>query len=234
MVITVVTITKNEHDMIPFFMRHYQAVADRIIVYDESTDDTPQIVKQMGGEVIEMEPGNGIRDDIHAELKSHAGGNFGGHWIIVADVDEFIYHSDLRRLLADYMAHGITLPRTEGWAMVGDRLLTDGYLTDHLQYGLPDKIYSKRIVYRSHLQIAYRPGAHKVQASGDVPSPNVDLKLLHYKFAFGWEWLERKLESVVLSPENVANGWGAQIRDIPAYRAKFDYLMAHRQRVIDD
>jgi hypothetical protein len=234
MVITVVAIAKNEHDMMPFFMRHYQAIADRIIVYDESDDDTPQIVKQIGGEVIEMERGNGIRDDVHALLKSQAGGQFGGDWTIVPDVDEFVYHPDLRALLADYMAHGITLPRIEGYAMIGDQLLTDGYLTNQLRDGLPDKVYSKRIIYRSNLPITYRPGAHKVQAIGDVNSPQADIKLLHYKFAFGWQWLERRLKQVVLSPENVTNGWGKQVRDIPAFRARFDYLMAHKQRVIDD
>lgn len=234
MVITVVTIVKNERDFMPFFMRHYQQFADRIIVYDESTDDTPDIVKRMGGEVVTMEQGNGIRDDLHAEIKSRAGQKFGGDWTIVPDVDEFIYHSDMRHLLMDYMLRGITLPRVAGYAMIGDRLLTDGCLTDQLRDGVPDPVYSKRIVYRSHMPIEYRPGAHKVKAQGDVPSLWLDIKLLHYQFAFGFEWLKAKKESVKLSPENVANGWGVQIRDIPAYRDKFDYLMAHKMRVIDD
>jgi len=232
MVITVVTIVKNECDLMPFFMRHYQKFVDRIIVYDESTDDTPDIVRRMGGEVITMEPGNGIRDDIHAALKSQAGGKFGGDWTLVPDADEFLYYPDMRDLLAEYQQHGITLPRTEGYAMVGEKMLTDGLLTDTLRDGLPDKIYSKRIVYCSHLPITYRPGAHKCQASGDVPSPFADIKLLHYKFAFGWDWLKCKLDAVVLSPENVANGWGAQIRDIEAYRYKFHYLLAYKQPVI--
>lgn len=231
MVITVVTIAKNEHDFMPFFMRHY-AFADRIVVYDESTDDTADIVRHMGGEVIEMERGNGIRDDIHAELKSQAGGRFGGDWTIVPDVDEFVYHPDLRGLLAEYQQHGITLPRTAGYAMVGTKLLTDGCLTEQVSCGLPDKVYSKRIVYRSHLPITYRPGAHKCQASGDVPSPQADIKLLHYQFAFGFEWLQAKKETVILSPENIEYGWGVQIRDTSAYRVKFDHLMTYKQRVI--
>jgi hypothetical protein len=234
MVITVVTIAKNERDLMPFFMRHYQRFADRIIVYDESDDDTPKIVEQMGGEVIPMIPGNGIRDDLHAAIKSQAGTIFGGQWTIVPDVDEFVYHKDIRGLLEGYMQDGITLPRADGYAMIGERILTDGYLTDQLQYGLFDNVYSKRIVYRSHLQIMYRPGAHKVRAFDDVPSAQADIKLLHYKFAFGWDWLKRKLEAVVLSPENIENGWGKQVRDIPAFRARFDYLLVHGQRVIDD
>lgn len=230
--ITVVTIAKNEHDMMPFFMRHYQQFADRIVVYDESDDDTPDIVRKMSGEVIEMEPGNGIRDDIHALLKSWAGGRFGGDWTMVPDVDEFLYHSDMRGLLTEYQRHGITLPRAEGYAMIGERLLTDGLLTDQLRDGLPDKIYRKRIVYRSHLGITYRPGAHKCQASGDVPSQKADIKLLHYQFAFGLDWLVTKKESVKLSDENVANGWGVQIRDIEAYRQKFNHIMANKCPVI--
>lgn len=232
MVITVVTIAKNEHDFMPFFMRHYRAFADRILVYDESDDDTAGIVRRMGGEVIEMERGNGIRDDVHAMLKSQAGGTFGGDWTIVPDVDEFVYHPDMRGLLAEYQQHGINLPRVEGYAMVGAGLLTDGYLTEQVPCGMYDKIYSKRIVYRSNLPITYRPGAHKCQASGDKPSPNADIKLLHYQFAFGFEWLRAKKATVTLSPENVANGWGIQIRDTLAYHVKYNYLMAHKQRVI--
>jgi hypothetical protein len=232
MMITVVAIAKNEHDLMPFFVRHYQKFADRIILYDESDDDTPEIAQRMGCEVIPMEHGNGIRDDLNAEIKCQAGCIFGGDWTMVPDVDEFLYHPDMRQLLTDYREHGITLPRAEGYAMIGDRVLAGGLLTEQLRYGLPDPIYNKRIVYRSSMPIAYRPGAHKVKASGDVPSKNADIKLLHYKFAFGWEWLKARVERVQLSPENIANGWGAQIRDIEAYQRKYQYIAEHKQQVI--
>jgi glycosyltransferase involved in cell wall biosynthesis len=232
MEITVVTIVKNECELLPFFVRHYRQFADRIVVYDESDDETPVIAERMGCEVIAMEHGNGIRDDIHAEIKSQAGGKFGGDWTMVPDVDEFLYHPDMRQLLGDYKIHGVTLPRVEGYAMIGDRILSDGYLTDQLRYGMTDPIYGKRIVYRSDTRLTYRPGAHKVQAQIDVHSKNADIKLLHYKFAFGWEWLQARIERVMLSPENIANGWGAQIRDIEAYRRKYQYIAAHKQQVI--
>lgn len=115
MVITVMTIPHNECEMMPFFIRHYRPIADRIVVYDNaSTDGTAEIARQMGCEVTPIAGVNGeLRDWWNCSKKAAAGRELGGDWMIVPDVDEFLYHPDLWALLITYAQQGVTLPRKE-------------------------------------------------------------------------------------------------------------------------
>lgn len=237
MVITVMTIAHNDHDLLPFFVRHYQQFASRIIVYDNaSTDDTAEIAKALNCEVIPVLDSDGsLRDWWNCSIKSGAGRMFGGEWIMVPDTDEFLYHPDMPALLKDYDEQSVTLPRIAGYSMVGERLLTDGLLTDRVKYGVPDYLYDKPIIYKNGLPIIYRPGAHTVKARAAVWSEGVDIKLLHYKYAFGRAWIERRVSSLRMSPEDAARGWGRDGRDAESVKfhlAQYDRYMEDKVQVI--
>lgn len=237
MVVTVMTIAHNDHDLLPFFIRHYRPIADRIIVYDNaSTDDTAEIARAAGCEVIPITDSNGeLRDWWNCTMKSAAGHYFGGDWMIVPDTDEFLYYPDLRALLIGYDRHGVTLPRIAGYSMVGDGLITDGLLTDQIKCGVPDTLYDKFIVYKSTLPLIYRPGAHTIKARTAVMSDTAAIKLLHYKYAFGREWVKARTASLRMSPEDAAKGWGRDGRDetsVAFYLAQYDTYRQNRVQVI--
>lgn len=237
MVVTVMTIAHNDHDLLPFFVRHYRPIADRIIVYDNaSTDDTAELARGMGCEVIPILDSNGeLRDWWNCSMKAAAGYNFGGDWMIVPDTDEFIYHPDLRALLISYDHHGVTLPCIAGYSMVGDGLITDGLLTDQVKCGVPDYLYDKFIIYKSTLRLLYRPGAHSVKARTAVMSETAAIKLLHYKYAFGREWVRTRTASLRMSPEDAAAGWGRDGRDaasVAFHLALYDTYCLNRVQVI--
>jgi hypothetical protein len=117
-------------------------------------------------------------------------------WIICADIDEFIYHSNIVELLEKYIELGITVPRTLGYQMVnmGEMLGPQDEITK-MKYGVEDARYSKNIIFNpKKVFVEYRDGCHFSSFVGHANiGDSVDLKLLHYDI-FNIEYRLRKFE----------------------------------------
>jgi hypothetical protein len=210
MIITVVCVCRQEAILLPFFIRHYRQFADRLIFYDGmSTDDSREIIKACPiAELRDHDTGGLLDDASNIRIKNECYQAEPGEWFILTDADEFIYHPRLRALLEVYEAKGVTLPRVEGWNMIGDSIPPDsGLLTSFLKEGIRNPFMDKCIVVHSGVQMNYEPGAHVHHASPHVESVRADLKLLHYKY-LSPAYVAFKASTCRMSDENHKHKYG--------------------------
>jgi hypothetical protein len=204
----------------PYVLRHYTSFCDRIIINDDSsTDGTRELVEACPIAELRDLGSNGVNDEIflahwHEDYKGSRGV---ADWVILADVDEFLYHPDIRGLLESYQQQGITFPLVQGYNMWSENFPTiDGQIYDELFCGKYYEAGSKRAVFDPRLDVLFHPGRHHVRSvsPGAVENPGgvPELALLHY-LAMGMDYFCRRRNSYIprMSAVNIANNWGSYI-----------------------
>jgi hypothetical protein len=238
--VTLITVCKNEEVLMPFFLRHYADIVDKIYLFDNcSTDNSMKIAAKCPKvEIRSFDTGGLLRDEVHVKIKNqfYTSMKLDG-WIIAIDFDEFLYHKDLRGLLQSYDARGINFPLVRGFNMIGTEVPKDDGVTPIIELlnmevqseigSSPGGDYNKRAVFNScSMSLVYGLGCHTCWASGNVvPSENADIFLLHYK------WLSREyglgvFKSWTNSPQNIKNGCG--IVDLAKKAAYYDDSLPKR------
>lgn len=184
--IDVYTFCWNEEAILPFFLRHYYA--RKIVVYDDgSTDRSREIAaSDPRVEIREFPPRPYCDHGLMSEIKGTCWRGSDADWVVVVDVDEFLYHPDLVAELGRLKEAGVTLPAVHGYEMVGHGGLPvdDGrQLIETIRDGAPSPLYSKRCIFdpAKVTGMVYGLGAHHWQAEGEVVEGG-DLKLLHMNF----------------------------------------------------
>ncbi len=223
--ITVVTLCRNEIYLVPFFLRHYGQMVDRIVVFDNaSTDGSSEALgahKKVS--VVPYDSGGKLDDGINLSIKNSAYKNMPGDWFVIVDFDEFIWHRDLRRYLDWCLNNGITLPLVDGWNMIGDVAPADGLLTDKIKLGVKDDHYCKRSVIHRSVDIRYEVGCHACSPWGCVASESAEIKLLHYNWISKEYGLEkRRRTAAAISKNNIDNLWGMQCFKLDEEARYFD------------
>ena len=177
----------NEEKMLPFVFDYYGKFVDKFVIYDNgSTDRTMEIVNsQPNAELIHFET-EGFDDAIHAKIKNscwkHSRGK--ADFVIVCDVDEFLYHEKLEEKLIELHKAHISLPDTEGFNMYCSEFPLEGLpITQQVKTGIADGAYNKSILFDPYriVEINYTPGAHHANPIGIVKRSHESLKVLHYK-----------------------------------------------------
>ncbi len=218
MKIHVYTLCWNEEIILPYFLKHYETIADKIIVYDNmSTDSSLNILKTHPKvEIRVYDSNNQIRDDLYLDIKNNCWKDSRGRadWVIVVDTDEFIYHLDLYDFLKKKYSKGITLCKPKGYLMVSEKLpTTKGMIYDELKRGIPQEASSKSAIFNPNKieEINYSAGAHSCEPTGEIKlyESSGDLKLLHYKVLSLDYLLTRSRQCKErLSEVNKQNNWG--------------------------
>lgn len=247
--ITVVTLARNERYLAPFFLRHYERIADRIVVYDNQSDDgTPEfLAKHRKVEIRKYDTGGVLRDDVHAQIKSTAYRKLPGDWFIIVDFDELIWHPELKSYLDQCAEVGDSVPLVNGYSMIGDAAPVDDgklLLTDAIRKGLLDGHYSKRCIVHRDIEVKYGPGCHStmIAMTEEQLKRRLDRslnrvrplsKLLHYNWlSLEYGLNKRRSTAQQLSQENIANGWGLQCRDLVGEQKFYEYARARAVEVI--
>ena len=214
MKINVYTLCYNEEVLIPYFFRHYGSIADRIVVYDNgSTDKSRDLVQLLGGELRDLDTGGEHSDRAQTKLKSTCYYESRGKadWVIVVDMDEFLYHPDFSGLLKSYMASGITMPKVLGFDMFSSAVPSGpGQIYEEIFHGWRYWMYNKFEVFHPSIDINFSPGCHKAYPQGPVKmSDDAEIKLLHYRY-LGAEYFKKRyvMRMNRISEDNVKNGWG--------------------------
>ena len=234
MKIEVFTICYNEEVMLPYFLRHYSSFAEKIVVYDNySTDRSEEICRQFPKvEVIKYDSGNQIRDDIYLEIKNNCWKGSSADWVVVCDVDELLYC-----LWRPGQIDQSTVIMPDWYEMVSDKLPdVDTQIYHQLRYGVHRGQVSKCIMFRPDAiqQINYHPGAHGIEAVGDVRVLHTaQMGILHYKYLSADYVIARHaMYQARLSDINKRNKWGMHYNlSVDDIRAQHASLMAQRQRV---
>lgn len=117
----VYTSVRDEEHLMPFFMRHYKTIADKIIVQDcGSTDKTCEIARAGGAEV--KLTGEWGMDETRRRHESHQFVHEAApraRWCIAVDADEFIL-GDFDRAFRDGEKANAEVLQTVGWTMTGN------------------------------------------------------------------------------------------------------------------
>jgi hypothetical protein len=237
MKIEVYAICYNEEVMLPYFLRHYSQICDKIVIYDNySTDRSEEICRQNPKvEVIKYDSGNQIRDDIYLEIKNNCWKKSAADWVIVCDIDELVTvmkHTSIIPL----EEHTVVMP--DWYEMIGDKLpTTRGQIYEEINQGICHGQTSKCIMFRPGAikEINYHPGAHGIDAVGDVRVLHTsEMGILHYKHLSLQYVIERhKLFGQRLSEINKINRWGVQYEfSDEQTRAGWQNLWDNRKRVI--
>ncbi len=218
MKIHVYTLCWNEEVILPYFLRHYETIAEKIIVYDnESTDNSLNILKSHSKVEIRTYCSNDqIRDDLYLDIKNNCWKESRGQadWVIIVDTDEFIYHVDLIVFLKEKQLEGVTLFKPKGYMMVSEKLpSTQGMIYEELKMGISQEASSKPVIFNPNKieEINFSTGAHSCNPTGEVKLYESigDLKLLHYK-VLSLEYLLTRARKCKerLSDINKQNNWG--------------------------
>ena len=210
--------TWNEIVLMPYLLRHYGSFCDRLIFNDDnSTDGTREAVEACPIAELRNLGADGLNEEVFLQHwnNDYKGSRGVADWVILADGDEFLYHPDMRGLLTDYKARGITLPRGQGYIMVSDRLpTTDGQIYDEFVCGSPACQFDKRSVFDPGLDISFTPGRHNMQTCSQnaVDTPVPEIALLHYG-AMGFDYYNNRHLSYQsrMSATNIEHGWGSYI-----------------------
>ena len=232
----------NEEKLLPFFIEHYSAFADKIIIYDnESTDSSREIMsKHSKVQRREYSSNNQIRDDLYLKIKNHAWKEVRGvaDWVIVCDIDEFFYHPSVKSYLEESKKRGFSVIKPQGYNMASkDFPSYDKPLTESVKTGLQFDPESKMCVFNPTLikEINYTAGCHYAKPQGSVKIlEDQRSKLLHYKFIGRDNFLDRnKQYRERLSDANLKRGWGAHyLQSVEDHESTFDGTLAQSTEVI--
>lgn len=190
----VFTICRNEARMMPFFLRHYSTFAEKIVVYDEQSDDGTREILQRSP-IVELRewPNKGLNDEKFIECVNSTVGDC--DWIIFADVDELLYHPDILRVLEEAKEDMI---RATGYALISERGFPHHSAPQIYRYvrtGIRQPNYDKLICWRSGVRVFHTIGRHTYddwpKCSG-VRGSESKLKLLHCHHIGGVEWTRQR------------------------------------------
>ena len=205
----------NEERMLSFMFMHYGCFVDRFIIYDNHSEDNSEAIihSHPNTHIIKFQT-EGFNDQIHNDIKNNCWKRSRGKadFVIVCDMDEFLYHPDLQSALSEMRKNGQTIVKPLGYNMYSSDEPAKGIpLTTQVPCGVRDQWFDKCILFDPHsiVEINYKPGAHECHPVGKVIWNKNDFKLLHYK-NIGLEQLLARYRAYAarLSKENIENNYG--------------------------
>ena len=233
----------NEEKIISNIIDYYKQFASKIFILDNySTDSSVDIAKQYKDvKIIPWASESGkIDESKYVQLKSELYKSYsrkGGayteeiaDWVIACDMDEILYHPDIKLALSYYKEKNITVPWVTGFDMVGDNELAfDKSIIEQYKYADRNKAFDKRVVFDTNFDMSYSYGCHprgpgfenmkktyRYKFSNDYP-----LALLHYKKIGRREFLTAEknadklnLENIKKAPDGSYSGLGSHYLNI--------------------
>jgi hypothetical protein len=190
----------NEELMLPFMLRHYAPWVERFVIYDsDSTDCSVDLLRRTPNVEIRKVPW--VHPDsmvatlqaLHNSCWKESRG--AADWVVVADIDEFLYHPDFLGYLLRSRKRGVTCIPALGYEMVSDRFPQPGVaLASTIRQGVPHCMMSKLRLFDPDAveETNFGPGGHEARPTGRIVYPRRDrMLLLHYK-SLGAEYLVRR------------------------------------------
>jgi glycosyltransferase involved in cell wall biosynthesis len=221
----------NEERIIPFFLRHYEPLVDRIIIYDDqSTDRSAELLR--ASPKVELRPL--VREaasylDAHLILFETCWQESRGRadWVCLVDLDEFLFHPDWHHYLAAQKEAGVTVIQALGYEMVSQSFPSpDASLATTLMRGLRDLHMDKTPLFAPDAieQINHIVGRHRCAPVGRVVLPaHYRMQLRHYK-TLGLDYVLARSHALAgrLTNEDRARNWSTHyLRDDDSIRAHF-------------
>lgn len=207
--LTVYTIAFNESMMIQFMIDHYRKRFPNchIVVYDnESTDNTSDIARANGCDVVTYSTNSTIDDNKYLEIKNHCWRNAKTDWVLVCDVDELLDITE-EKLKAEE-TKGSTMIQSEGYNMVN---LSKDIDLPGINHGARAESYDKKYLFNKKFiqNIEYNHGCHHCSPTGQIQLSENVYRAFHYKYVNIDFLIDRyKIYASRLSEENRKYRWG--------------------------
>ena len=229
----------NEAKLMPYFIRHYAPIVDRMIMLDSgSTDGSADILRAIPNVTVEKSKLGDSIDSIPAssylsEKCKEARGK--ADYVIVVDFDEFLYSSaPLRELIAYYkQRHGIKAIKAQGYQMVNDLFPElDAPLTELVRLGVRDREYDKMAIFDPVLDVRWSPGRHNYSFADRTVAIKSYIKLLHYRYLGEEYFVSRNAHNQARRSEaEIASGRGYQVS--PDYvKGKYSLAWFKQMRLV--
>jgi glycosyltransferase involved in cell wall biosynthesis len=174
--------------MIPFFLRHYEALVDRIVIFDDgSTDRSLELLSASRKVELRRLPSGPSSILMHTEEMNHCWKESRGRadWVIICDMDEHVYRPPLRDYLKDCKTNHATILHPIGVKMISIEFPpANAVLSQTIRRGVRSFPHDKMAVFDPNAieEINYTPGQHLAAPAGRVIfPPKREVKLLHYK-----------------------------------------------------
>lgn len=183
--VTVLTIAFNERPMMELFLRHYSTFADRIVVWDENSNDgTRELIKACPVAELRDWPHKGLDDQkFQHAVNSYYRKFQDSQWVMWPDVDEFLYHPNMLEVLRDTKESVIG---STGYALISKEGFPRGagQIYEQVKTGFPQPNYDKIICWRPQFLMQHAIGRHTYpgqwpKVNGQPVNPKPKLKLFH-------------------------------------------------------
>jgi glycosyltransferase involved in cell wall biosynthesis len=178
----------NEERIIPFFLRHYEPLVDRIVIFDDGSNDRSLELLSASRKVeLRRLPSGPSSILMQMEEMNRCWKESRGRadWVIICDVDEHIYHPQLRDYLKECKNAHATILHPIGMEMVSASFPpANTVLSEIIRHGVRSFLHDKMAVFDPNAieEINYTPGLHVAAPTGRVIfSRKREVKLLHYK-----------------------------------------------------
>ncbi|MBV8359921.1 MAG: glycosyltransferase family 2 protein [Deltaproteobacteria bacterium] len=177
----------NDARMLPFFFRHYDKIVDKYFVHDNgSTDGSIALLeKHKRVELSHFDVSGDSFVDEARQLCDSAWRNSEADWVIIADLDEHIYHPRLTNYLQRCTKRGVTAIKAIGYEMISDSFPSGNRpLCELVTIGTRSLGHDKLCIFSPRYITAtnYAPGRHEAAPTGRVVWPAYsEVLLLHYK-----------------------------------------------------
>lgn len=197
MKILVLSMSHNCAEIAPFFLRHYSTFADKIVIWDDfSNDGTRDILGAHPSVSMRDWPKkSGINEDVFLqhwyEEYPKARGEF--DWVMIPDMDEFLIPAN-NGSMVDLLnsSYQWDVINAEGYNLVGKSFPKDDgrqiYAINPM--GIRADPYRKPVVFRPTVKIRWARGRQNLESCDGCRSPRI-LKLLHARF-FGSDYTRSK------------------------------------------
>ena len=210
--IEVFTLTYNNEKMLRYFLRHYSTFCSKITVFDnQSTDNTVDVAKEYGAEVIEYDTNNTFDEATLVSICNSCWKESSADWVIIVAVDEFVYHPEIIKTLEKVNTTTIYLPFYNMFAEKFPE--TNGQIYDEVVMGTLGLWGKALSMFRPSALSStnYDPGGHGAKPIGNITiERNSGIKILHMS-CLGKDFVREhhRIGASRLSEQNKLNEWGS-------------------------
>jgi hypothetical protein len=208
---------------LPFIKAHYGKFCNKIVMYDNYSNDwSVGLGEQLGFEVRNFGWNGQLNDQAYLDVKNHCWKEERGKnvdYVIVVDADEFIVPLTLAG----------TVPIVQGFDMISNQTPVQSIF--EINTGEPSVNYSKRAIFNPDAieEIAYDHGCHTNRMRGIINESGT-CKLYHFRKICGVDVLidrHQKQYAPRMSKINLKYKWGGHyMHDADQKRKDWDEHMA--------
>lgn len=234
----------NESLMVRHTINYYSKFCSEItILNNNSNDNSVEIIKKEYPEVKIKNFGieNSYREDILTEIRNSCWKASEADYVIVCDMDEFLYADDLDNTLKLLDKYRPALCSVVGYEMFSKKFPKNYNISliDQVKVGVRNYRFDKTIIFnpKKVKHINYDYGSHSCMPEfydKKIEDRLIEFKLLHFKY-LGKSYLYNKHLSYMkrLSKINIINKWGAEYKEGKKHiKRKFRIIERHAFKII--